>query len=119
MRARATRPSCAQAASVSSFSRGAATSTRPSRSCVQRRRRGHESMSSRGNLLLINPKIAARRHARFPLSIMTIAVALEDGYDSTLIDGNLDAGAVRAACDAVRAQPFAAAGVTVMGGPQV
>ena len=76
-------------------------------------------MSSRGNLLLINPKIAARRHARFPLSIMTIAVALEDGYDSTLIDGNLDAGAVRAACDAVRAQPFAAAGVTVMGGPQV
>ena len=76
-------------------------------------------MSSRGNLLLINPKIAARRHARFPLSIMTIAAALEDGYDSTLIDGNLDPGAVRAACAAVRAKPFAAAGITVMGGPQV
>ncbi|HET7924829.1 MAG TPA: radical SAM protein [Rhodanobacteraceae bacterium] len=76
-------------------------------------------MSSRQNLLLINPKIAARRHARFPLSIMTIAAALEDGYDSTLIDGNVDDGAVRAACEAVRAQQFAAVGVTVMGGPQV
>jgi radical SAM superfamily enzyme YgiQ (UPF0313 family) len=70
-------------------------------------------------VLLINPKITARRHARFPLSIMTMAVALEDRYDSILIDGNVDAAAVRAACDAVQTQPFAAAGVSVMGGPQV
>ena len=70
-------------------------------------------------MLLINPKITARRHARFPLSIMTIAAALEDGYDSTLIDGNVDGAAVRAACDAVRTQRFDAVGVTVMGGPQV
>ncbi len=32
---------------------------------------------AKGRLLLINPKITARRHARFPLSIMTIAAALE------------------------------------------
>jgi len=70
-------------------------------------------------VLLINPKITSRRHARFPLSIMTMAAALEDRYDSTLIDGNVDEGAVRAACDNVRAQPFDAVGVTVMGGPQV
>jgi len=73
----------------------------------------------RGRVLLINPKITSRRHARFPLSIMTMAAALEDRYDSTLIDGNVDEGAVRAACDNVRAQPFDAVGVTVMGGPQV
>jgi len=76
-------------------------------------------MTTRRNLLLINPKIAARRHARFPLSIMTIAAALEDNYDSTLIDGNIDAGAARAACAAVQSREFDAVGVTVMGGPQV
>lgn len=74
---------------------------------------------SRPRVLLINPKITARRHARFPLSIMTLAAALENGYDSTLVDGNIDEAAVRAACDAARTQPVAAAGVTVMGGPQV
>ena len=72
-----------------------------------------------GRVLLINPKITARRHARFPLSIMTIAAALEPRYESTLIDGNIDGDAVRAACDAAVAQRFDAVGVTVMGGPQV
>ncbi len=32
---------------------------------------------AKGRVLLINPRITARRHARFPLSIMTIAAALE------------------------------------------
>jgi radical SAM superfamily enzyme YgiQ (UPF0313 family) len=70
-------------------------------------------------VLLINPRITSRRHARFPLSIMTLAAALADRYDATLIDGNLDADAARTVRDAVRAQHFAAVGVTVMGGPQV
>ena len=74
---------------------------------------------SKGQVLLINPRMTARRHARFPLSIMTLAAALEDRYDSTLIDGNVDRNAVHAACNAVRAQRFDAVGVTVMGGPQV
>jgi radical SAM superfamily enzyme YgiQ (UPF0313 family) len=78
-----------------------------------------KAMSSRRNLLLINPQMTARRHARFPLSIMTIASALEDRYDSTLLDGNVDADTVRAGCEAVRSKPFDAVGVTVMGGPQV
>ncbi len=57
---------------------------------------------AKGRLLLINPKITARRHARFPLSIMTIAAALEDSHESMLIDGNVDG----AAC-APRATPRA------------
>ena len=35
---------------------------------------------------------------------MTMAAALEDRYDATLIDGNVDRDAVRAACDAVATQ---------------
>lgn len=76
-------------------------------------------MSTVGRVLLINPRITLRRHARFPLSIMTMAGALEGRYDSTLIDGNMDHDAVRTACDAASAQHFDAVGVTVMGGPQV
>jgi radical SAM superfamily enzyme YgiQ (UPF0313 family) len=76
-------------------------------------------MSASNRVLLINPRITSRRRARFPLSIMTMAAALEGSHDSILIDGNLERDAVRAACDAVGAQPFDAVGVTVMGGPQV
>jgi radical SAM superfamily enzyme YgiQ (UPF0313 family) len=70
-------------------------------------------------VLLVNPKITSPRHARFPLSIMTLAAALEDRYDSTLVDGNVDRAAVRSACDAARAERFDVVGLTVMGGPQV
>ncbi|MGI9234257.1 MAG: B12-binding domain-containing radical SAM protein [Woeseiaceae bacterium] len=76
-------------------------------------------MNSTGQVLLINPAITSRRRARFPLSIMTMAAALEDRYESTLIDGNLDPDAVATASDAVREHSFDAVGVTVMGGPQV
>ena len=76
-------------------------------------------MPRRGRVLLVNPKITVPRHARFPLSIMTLAAALESRYDSTLVDGNVDRAAVRTACEAVRAERFDAAGLTVMGGPQV
>ncbi|HEX5047978.1 MAG TPA: radical SAM protein [Gammaproteobacteria bacterium] len=75
--------------------------------------------AGRGRVLLINPRIASRRHARFPLSIMTMAAALRDRYDATLIDGNMEADAVRAAAGAVANERFDAVGVTVMGGPQV
>jgi radical SAM superfamily enzyme YgiQ (UPF0313 family) len=75
--------------------------------------------AARGRVLLINPRITSRRHARFPLSIMTLAAALESRYDATLIDGNLDHAAARTACDAIKNGTFDAVGVTVMGGPQV
>jgi radical SAM superfamily enzyme YgiQ (UPF0313 family) len=70
-------------------------------------------------VLLINPRITARRHARFPLSIMALAASLQNRYDATLIDGNLDEDAARSACDAITRERFDAVGVTVMGGPQV
>jgi anaerobic magnesium-protoporphyrin IX monomethyl ester cyclase len=76
-------------------------------------------MSARGRVLLVNPHITSRRHARFPLSIMTMAEALEGRYDSTLIDGNMDRDAARSATAAVKSGCFDAVGVTVMGGPQV
>jgi radical SAM superfamily enzyme YgiQ (UPF0313 family) len=75
--------------------------------------------AARGRVLLINPRITSRRHARFPLSIMSLAAALESRYDATLIDGNLDHDAARSACDAIEKERFDAVGVTVMGGPQV
>ena len=50
---------------------------------------------ARRRVLLINPRITSRRHARFPLSIMTMAAALDSRYDATLIDGNMDHDAVR------------------------
>ncbi|HEU4781539.1 MAG TPA: radical SAM protein [Steroidobacteraceae bacterium] len=76
-------------------------------------------MSASRRILLINPAITSRRHARFPLSIMTMAAALEGRCDATLIDGNRDGSAVRSAADSVRASTFEAVGITVMGGPQV
>jgi anaerobic magnesium-protoporphyrin IX monomethyl ester cyclase len=76
-------------------------------------------MTARGRVLLINPRITSRKRARFPLSIMTMASALERRYDTMLIDGNMDRDAVRTACDLVAEQHFDAVGVTVMGGPQI
>ncbi len=76
-------------------------------------------MSARGRVLLINPQITSRKRARFPLSIMTMASALDGRYDTALIDGNMDRDAVRTACDLVAERHFDAVGVTVMGGPQV
>ena len=76
-------------------------------------------MSRAGRVLLINPAITSRRRARFPLSIMTMAAALEERHDSTLIDGNVERDAAGAARRALREQRFDAVGITVMGGPQV
>jgi radical SAM superfamily enzyme YgiQ (UPF0313 family) len=77
------------------------------------------SSAARGRVLLVNPRITSRRHARFPLSIMALAAALESRYDATLIDGNLDPDAARSVSDAIKKGRFDAVGVTVMGGPQV
>ena len=76
-------------------------------------------MSAPRRILLINPAMTARSRARFPLSLMTLAAALEPDYQPLLIDGNLDRDAVSRATAAVRSGEFIAAGITVMGGPQV
>jgi anaerobic magnesium-protoporphyrin IX monomethyl ester cyclase len=82
-----------------------------------RRARGGIMKSAR--VLLVNPRIASRGRARFPLSLLNVAATLaQHGHDAQIVDGNIDdgVGATRAALDSGR---FDAVGVTVMGGPQV
>jgi anaerobic magnesium-protoporphyrin IX monomethyl ester cyclase len=76
-------------------------------------------MSAAPRVLLVNPAITTRTRARFPLSLMTLAAALEPEFPARLIDGNVAADAAGQAAAAVRAGSFLAAGITVMGGPQV
>ncbi len=70
-------------------------------------------------VLLINPTMTARRHARFPLSLLTLAGELEGKHETTLIDGNVERDTVGAVIRANGTGPFTAVGVSVMGGPQV
>jgi radical SAM superfamily enzyme YgiQ (UPF0313 family) len=72
-----------------------------------------------GQVLLINPRIASRRKARFPLSVLTLAGWLEGRYDATVIDGNIERDGVSATLRAMSSTPFDAVGVSIMGGPQV
>ena len=76
-------------------------------------------MSELPQVLLINPTITARRSARFPLAVMSLARALEGRYAATVLDGNIDRDFVATAQRLVRERRFAAVGVTIMGGPQL
>jgi anaerobic magnesium-protoporphyrin IX monomethyl ester cyclase len=70
-------------------------------------------------VLLINPTITKRKHARFPLAVLSLARALPARYAPQIIDGNIDRDFVATAVRAVSAGDVAAVGVTVMGGPQL
>jgi anaerobic magnesium-protoporphyrin IX monomethyl ester cyclase len=76
-------------------------------------------MAHRPETLLINPTIVSRASARFPLSLLTLAAALDQVGDSRIIDGNIDRDVVGASLRAVEQGRFDAIGITVMGGPQV
>jgi anaerobic magnesium-protoporphyrin IX monomethyl ester cyclase len=76
-------------------------------------------MTASQRVLLINPTITSHRHARFPLAVMSLSAALEGRYESTIIDGNVDRDFVATALRALDDRSVAAAGVTVMGGPQL
>jgi len=77
-------------------------------------------MSAAARVLLVNPRITSRRRARFPLSLLSLAGALEErGHPCGIIDGNHAASGVEATLCALRRQPHGALGVSVMGGPQV
>jgi anaerobic magnesium-protoporphyrin IX monomethyl ester cyclase len=73
----------------------------------------------RRRILLINPRITARRSSRFPLSLLALADWLESRYETTLIDGNMERDGVAASLRALDGEAFDAVGVSVMGGPQV
>src|SRR5579862_823573 len=76
-------------------------------------------MSRPQRVLLINPTITARRHARYPLAVMSLEAALQGRHETMIIDGNIDRDFVATAARAVASGEIAAVGVTVMGGPQL
>jgi radical SAM superfamily enzyme YgiQ (UPF0313 family) len=75
-------------------------------------------MSTAQRVLLINPTIIGKRHARFPLAVLSLRTALEGRYNATILDGNIDREFVATALRAV-GEGVDAVGVTVMGGPQL
>ncbi len=75
-------------------------------------------MSTAQRVLLINPTITGKRHARFPLAVLSLRTALEGRHDATILDGNIDRDFVTTAARAV-GEGVDAVGVTVMGGPQL
>jgi anaerobic magnesium-protoporphyrin IX monomethyl ester cyclase len=76
-------------------------------------------MTASQRILLVNPTITAKRHARFPLALMSLSAALEGRHSPTMIDGNIDRDFVSTAVRAVDDGLADAVGVTVMGGPQL
>ncbi|WP_295930210.1 cobalamin B12-binding domain-containing protein, partial [uncultured Xanthomonas sp.] len=76
-------------------------------------------MSSTPNTLLVNPTIAKPSSARFPLSLLNLAAALDRTGDSRIIDGNVDRDFIDRSLQALQEQRFDAVGISVMGGPQL
>jgi anaerobic magnesium-protoporphyrin IX monomethyl ester cyclase len=76
-------------------------------------------MTEQRRVLLINPQITSRRGARFPLSLLTLAGALEQTNICDLVDGNVDRSYLSNIERALATEHYDAVGLTVMGGPQV
>jgi anaerobic magnesium-protoporphyrin IX monomethyl ester cyclase len=76
-------------------------------------------MTAQRRILLVNPQMTSRRHARFPLSLLTLAGALEKTSTCHVVDGNVDGGYLSHIERSVAAEHYDAVGLTVMGGPQV
>ena len=76
-------------------------------------------MTAQQRVLLINPTITGKRHARFPLAVLSLSTALQGKHCSTILDGNIDRDFVANAVRAVGEGNIDAVGVTVMGGPQL
>jgi anaerobic magnesium-protoporphyrin IX monomethyl ester cyclase len=70
-------------------------------------------------VLLINPTITGRRHARFPLAVLSLYGALQGRHRVTILDGNIDRDFVSSAARQAAEGGIDAVGVTVMGGPQL
>ena len=76
-------------------------------------------MDIRPNTLLINPTMTSRSSARFPLSLLNLAAALDRTGQSRIVDGNVDRDFVELALCTMERERFDAVGVSVMGGPQI
>jgi anaerobic magnesium-protoporphyrin IX monomethyl ester cyclase len=76
-------------------------------------------MSGLQRVLLINPTITSHRHARFPLAVLSLSAALDARYQPQIIDGNVDPDYIAVVLRALDQEDVLAAGLTVMGGPQL
>ena len=76
-------------------------------------------MTTAQRVLLINPTITGKRHARFPLAVLSLSTALAGRHAARILDGNIDRDFVATAVRAVTSGSVDAVGVTVMGGPQL
>jgi radical SAM superfamily enzyme YgiQ (UPF0313 family) len=75
-------------------------------------------MSAR--ILLVNPRITSRARARFPLSLLHLAGALEArGHAADILDANVEFDARESLVRRLRERRYDAVGISVMGGPQV
>ncbi len=70
-------------------------------------------------MLLINPRMTARRNARLPLSLLHLGAVLEGRWPWRILDGNFEDDVVEMALRCLREKPHALVGITVMPGPQV
>jgi anaerobic magnesium-protoporphyrin IX monomethyl ester cyclase len=73
----------------------------------------------RRHVLLINPTITRRRNAKFPFAVLNLSAALDEKYESSIIDGNVDRDFVSTALRALSNGHVEAVGISVMGGPQL
>ncbi len=69
-------------------------------------------------IVLVNPRSTRWRY-RIPLSVLAIGASLEDAYDYTIVDGNLDPGIFSSLPRLIREQGIRYVGFTVMPGPQL
>jgi anaerobic magnesium-protoporphyrin IX monomethyl ester cyclase len=76
-------------------------------------------VSAAQRVLLINPTITGKRHARFPLAVLSLSTALQGRHEARILDGNVDRDYIATAVRAVGEGGIDAVGVTVMGGPQL
>jgi radical SAM superfamily enzyme YgiQ (UPF0313 family) len=74
---------------------------------------------ARHRVLLVNPRITSRRHARFPLSLLALAAGLARTSECRIIDGNVDGDYLAKLQSVLAESRIDAVGMTVMGGPQV
>jgi anaerobic magnesium-protoporphyrin IX monomethyl ester cyclase len=70
-------------------------------------------------ILLINPRMARRRNARIPLSLLHLAAVVDGQRPWKILDGNFERDLVAEALATLRDRPHALVGLTVMPGPQV
>ena len=76
-------------------------------------------MNARGSVLLVNPAITVASRARFPLSLLALASAIEPRHDVTIVDANVEDDAGTRVLRLLGERRFDAVGITVMGGPQL